>query len=142
MFKTVPFLSGLILGGALAIAVTANAGQEKEEYTSPNADVQKLIHQDGLASGPGLEANLLRVTAPAGWIGGKHYHTGDVFVFIEKGAVTVETDAGTRTYKAGESFYETPGQNMIGRNPMADEDTVLVVFQVGPKGEPLMVKAD
>jgi quercetin dioxygenase-like cupin family protein len=142
MFKTVPFLSGLFLVGVLAVAVTANAGEEKEEYTIVKADVQKLIHQEGLASGTGLEANMLRLTAPGGWTTAKHYHTGDVFVFVEKGTVTVETDEGLRTFKAGEAFYETPGQAMIGQNPMTDEDTVLVVFQVGPKGEPMMVKTE
>jgi hypothetical protein len=54
MFKTASFLSGLFLGGVLAVAVTANAGEEKEEYTIVKADVQKLIHQEGLA--PNLQS--------------------------------------------------------------------------------------
>jgi quercetin dioxygenase-like cupin family protein len=124
---------------AAALIVPFAAGAQEYEVKAEKATI---VDQEGLASSAGLAAKMIRLTLPAGYVGGRHYHTGDVFVYIESGALNVETAAGTTTYKSGEGFYETPGQKMVGSNGAADAETVIVVFQVGPKGEPLMMKAD
>ncbi len=121
-----------------ADAVAADEG--KEEYTAPGATKTVLKEQIGLASGDDLEMRAIRFELPAGFVGGRHYHTGDLMVYVQSGALEVETADGSRTVKAGEVYYETPGEAMVGKNAMADGETVLIVFQVGHQGEPLMVK--
>jgi quercetin dioxygenase-like cupin family protein len=137
-----PVRIATIAGTIALLAMTAVAGaEEKKEYKAPGATTEQILHQSGLAAGEKLEAKVIRVTMPAGYQGGKHYHTGDLVVYVQSGSLTAESAEGTRTYGAGEAFYEIPGQTMRAVNKSAGEDTVLVVFQVGKQGEPLMVKA-
>lgn len=130
--------------GAIALLATSTmvSADEKKEYTAPGADKKVLLHQLGLAAGDTLEARVIRFNLPAGFQGGRHYHTGDLIVYVQSGSLTAETDNGTKTYQAGEAFYEIPGEVMRGTNDSTDEDTVLIVFQVGAQGEPLMVEAE
>lgn len=125
----------------LAISTTVSA-EEKKEYTAPDAQKEVLLHQLGLAAGDKLEARVIRFTLPAGFQGGRHYHTGDLIVYVESGSLTAETENGTKTYQAGEVFYEIPGEVMRATNDSTDEEIVLIVFQVGAQGEPLMVEAE
>jgi quercetin dioxygenase-like cupin family protein len=118
------------------------SADEKQEYKVTGAEQTELVYQQGLAAGDQFEARMIRFDLPPGYQGGKHYHTGDIFVYVQSGSLTSETANGTKTYKAGEAFYETPGEVMQPRNQSAEENTVLIVFQVGKPGEPLMVKAE
>ena len=127
---------------AFISSVGVLSAQETKEYTAPGATKRELIHQKGLAAGENLEARTIRFELPPGHQGGRHHHPGDLIVYIESGSLTVELEDGTRTYHAGEAFYETPGQVMRATNESTSEDTVLVVFQVGTQGEPLMIKAE
>ena len=136
MFRIISAIASMAL---VAVLLAPPAGAQ--EY-KPKAEKAVIVDQAGLASGEGLAAKMLRFTLPAGYVGGRHYHTGDVFVYIESGAFVVESDAGTTTYKAGEGFYETPGRKMLARNGMADGETVIVVFQMGPEGKPIMIKVE
>ncbi|RDD62708.1 cupin domain-containing protein [Ferruginivarius sediminum] len=127
---------------AFGLAQFAQAAEEMEEYTAPEAEKTVLESRTDLASGADLEARVIKFTLPADHKGGRHYHTGDLFVYVEKGELTVFLESGEKTVKAGEAFYEIPGQTMHAENMSADEEVELIVFQVGKKGEPLMVKAD
>ncbi len=127
---------------ALALAAVPAAGQSAEEYTAPKAEKTVLLKQVGLAAGSGLEANAVHFTLPPGFKGGKHFHTGDVFVYVLSGALSVETDKGTQIVNAGEVYYEIPGMKMIGKNLSTDTSTEILVIQVGPQGEPMMIKAE
>lgn len=137
MSRMISLLAVASFAAVFIVPFTAGA----QEY-KPKVEKATIVDREGLASGAGLAAKMLRLTLPAGYVGGRHYHTGDVFVYIESGAFVVETDAGTTTYKSGEGFYETPGRKMVGSNGAANVETVIVVFQVGPKGEPLMMKVE
>ena len=127
---------------ALALTAVPAAGQSGEEYTAPKAEKTALLKQVGLAAGSGLEANAIHFKLPPGFKGGRHYHTGDVFVYVLSGALSVETEKGTRTINAGEVYYEIPGMKMIGENLSTDTSTEILVIQVGPQGEPMMIKAE
>jgi len=133
------FTAGVI---ALLATTTLVRGDEKKEYTAPGAGQDVILHQQGLAAGDTLEARVIRFNLPAGFQGGRHYHSGDLIVYVQSGSITSETESGTKTYHAGEAFYEIPGQVMRPRNDSTDEETVLIVFQVGAQGEPLMVEAE
>ncbi len=80
-------------------------------------------------------------TLPAGFVGGKHFHPGDVFVYVLEGALTVETEKGVRTVAAGELYPEVAGMVMVGKNLSTSVATKLLVFQVGDTGKPMMIKA-
>ena len=111
-------------------------------YVSPGADKKTLIDEPL----HGMEARIVTIdhlTVPPGWIGGKHYHTGPVYVYVLEGSFTIdEQGKERRTFKAGELYKEPIGVPMQARNPNASEPLKVLVFQVTPRGEPQMVKAD
>lgn len=114
--------------------------QSEQEYV-PKAEVVTL-HQAPFPSAEGMEVIIKHFTLPAGFVGGRHYHTGSVFVYVVKGELTVETEDGTETYKAGELYPEPLNKTMQGKNMSTSDDLEIVVFQVGEIGKPMMVKAE
>ncbi len=133
----------VLLLGAVAVSSIAQERQKEEprkEYIS-TAD-QTIVLRDDLVVIPGKEAHILRVEFPAGWIGGRHYHTGDVFLYVVEGEFVVDVDGeGRKTFGPGEVYHEAVNKVMQARNPSTTVKTKAIVFQVGDKGEPLMIMA-
>jgi quercetin dioxygenase-like cupin family protein len=118
----------------------ATFAQSEQEYVSKAKAV--TLHHAPLPGAEGKEVIIKHFTAPAGFVGGRHYHTGSVFVYVAKGELTIETEGGTQTFKAGELYPEPLNQTMLAKNLSASEGLELVVFQVGDIGKPMMVKAE
>jgi quercetin dioxygenase-like cupin family protein len=134
------------LGLALTLAAVVSLGAafsldvQSAEY-KPKAEV-KSLHEGPLTGVDGKTIIVKHFTLPAGFVGGKHFHPADVFVYVLEGELTVETEEGTLTIPAGELYPEVPGMVMVGKNLSADNPTKIVVFQVGDAGKPMMVKAE
>ena len=138
-------LAGFIVAGGCLAAVAGQqtyAAEKKEVYVSPRADKKTLVDE----SLPGVEGQQIVIdhyTFPPGWIGGKHYHTGPVYVYVLEGSFTIdEQGKERRTYKPGEVYREPIGTPMQARNVNASEPLKILVVQIGRKGEPAMIKAD
>jgi quercetin dioxygenase-like cupin family protein len=138
-------MSLIVAGGLMAASMggqDALATENKEAYVSPGADKRTLINEPLY----GVKAQIVTIdhyTMPAGWAGGKHYHTGPVYVYVLEGSFTIdEQGKERRIFKAGELYKEPIGAPMQARNLNAFEPLKLLVFQVTPEGEPLMVKAE
>ena len=122
--------------GPLGIQVA----EAQQEYV-PKVNVQTL-HQGELPGIDGKEMTVKHMAIPPGYIGGKHMHTGPVFVYVLEGVLTVETESGTASYGVGELYPEPLSAVMQGRNLSASDDLELLVFQVGEIGKPMMVKVE
>ena len=129
----------LALAGILSLAAAFSLDAQAAEY-KPKAEV-KSLHEGVLTGVEGKNVIIKHFTFPAGFVGGKHFHPADVFVYVLEGALTVETENGVQTISAGELYPEVPGMVMVGKNISADNPTKIVVFQVGDAGKPMMVKA-
>ena len=133
------------LGFALALAVALSLGAasgldvQAAEY-KPKA-VAKSLFKGAMNSDGGKTVIIKHFTFPAGFVGGKHSHPADVFVYVLEGELTIETEKGTRTISAGELYPEVPGMVMRARNVSTSTPTKIVVFQVGETGKPMMIKA-
>jgi quercetin dioxygenase-like cupin family protein len=104
---------------------------------------QENLLADPLAAAPGKQAHLLRIVYPPGWVGRRHYHTGDVFLYVLEGRFTVEVDGGKQTtIGPGEVYHEAVRTVMQARNPSQSQPTKLLLFQVGGQGERLTVITD
>jgi quercetin dioxygenase-like cupin family protein len=134
-------LAGGIVIGALGVHTLA-AQERKEAYAPPGAERRTLVNEPL----HGMEDRIITVdqyTLPAGWVGGKHYHTGPVYVYVLEGSFTMEEQGMERhTFGAGELYKEPIGTPMQARNLNSSALLKILVFQVTPKGEPLMYKAD
>ncbi len=130
-------LTGIMVIGTFGLS-SVQAG---EEYKT-TAQTTTLI-KTGLAGMTGTEANLLQAQMPPGWVGGKHYHSGHVFVYVLEGSMTIELEGKAPiTVGPGEVFHELPRQVMQAKNASATEGLKIMLFQVGPEGAPIMLKAE
>lgn len=138
------FLGALAVGLVAASAPgmgAAHQGQDSEEYKS-TADTIVLL-RDELSTTKGKEVTVMRLELPPGWVGGRHYHTGDVFVYVLEGAFVIDVEGAERkVFRAGEVYHEAVNAEMLARNASTTEPTRLILFQVRKQGEPLMIKAD
>ena len=117
-------------------------GDHKEVYVSPGAD-KKTLFDEPLRGVEGQQVTIDHYSLPPAWIGGKHYHTGPVYVYVLEGVLTVDEQGKPRqTFKAGELYPEPVGTPMQTRNLSTSNPMKLLVIQVTPKGEPLMYKAE
>ncbi len=129
----VAIASVLSLGAAFSLDVQA------AEY-KPKA-VVKSLHEGALTGVDGRTVIIKHFTVPPGFVGGKHFHPADVFVYVLEGELTVETEKGSLTVRAGELYPEVPGMVMRGKNLSTSVPAKFVVFQVGETGKPMMIKA-
>ncbi|MEE8293633.1 MAG: cupin domain-containing protein, partial [Kiloniellales bacterium] len=90
----------------------------------------------------GKEVIIKHFSLPPGFVGGKHFHPGPVFVYVLEGELTIETDAGIETISAGKLYVEELRQTMVGKNLSTTDAAKIVVFQVGDEGKPMMIKAE
>lgn len=118
----------------------AAAVTKKEEYKSPGS-IMKLLLKEPLHGVKGEDITILHVAFPPGWVGGQHYHTGPVYVYVLNGTFVVhEKGKDPKTLSAGTLYREPIGNPMEAHNASTSEEADILVMQIGPKGEPLMVK--
>lgn len=133
---------GLALVGLVAFggANGLSAQERKETYVPP---AQKETLAQRAVPDQQLVVTIDRYTLAPGYVGGRHYHTGPVTVYILEGAFTIdEEDKPQRTFRAGEVYEEPIGTPMQARNLSASEPSKILVVQVTKQGEPLMYRAD
>lgn len=141
--KPTALIFGIALIGLISAPISRadETHKTREEYVS-TAKIEILLRDD-LAAIPGKEAQVMFAELPKGWVGGRHYHTGDVFVYVLEGQFSVDVDGeGRHVFGPGQVYHEAVDKVMLARNPSTTAGTKLIVFQVGAKGEPLMIKAD
>jgi quercetin dioxygenase-like cupin family protein len=140
-FGFIVAISAALVGSHL-YAQQLHPGDHKEVYVAPGAD-KKTLFDEPLRGLEGQQVTIDHYSLPPAWIGGRHYHTGPVYVYVLEGVLTVdEQDKPRQTFKAGELYPEPIGIPMQTRNLSTSGPMKLLVIQVTPKGEPLMYKAE
>ncbi len=131
----------LALLTALAVGATGfQAAQAAEQEYKPKAKVTSLV-QTPLPGVEGKKVIIKHLDIPPGFVGGKHFHPGPVFIYVLEGEFTIETEeVGRQTIKAGELYQEGIRRPMRGRNLSTTDALKLLVFQVGDAGKPMMIK--
>lgn len=131
----------LIAFGILSIGALGIPDASGEEY-KPKGKSTTLL-QENLPGVDGKVVIIKRFEFPPGFVGGKHSHSGPVYVYIEEGEFTIEAEGvGQKSYSAGELYQEPIGRVMQGMNKSTTGPLKLVVFQVGDKGKPMMKKEE
>jgi len=104
-------------------------------------NVTMVLNED-MFSIPGKEVAIQRAEYPAGWVGERHYHTGDIFVDVLEGQLIVDLEGGQRvTIDHGEVYHEAVNKVMQARNGSAKEPVKMILFQVGDKGKQRVIMA-
>ncbi len=127
------------LAGILSLGTAYSLDVQAAEYKSKA--VAKTLHKSALTGVDGKTVIIKHFTLPAGFVGGKHFHPGNVFVYVLEGAINIETEKGVLTVRAGELYPEVPGMVMRGKNASTSAPAKFVAFQIGETGKPMMIKA-
>ena len=136
---------GLVVAAIVLIASAQEPkSQSPSHHDAPHGrSKQDVLLQDPLHAVPGKQAHLLRIEYPPGWIGERHYHTGDVFLYVLSGGFTVDVDGAERkTIRSGQAYHEALNKVMQARNASTSEPTTILLFQVGNQGERMTVISD
>ncbi|MCH7633193.1 MAG: cupin domain-containing protein [Proteobacteria bacterium] len=102
--------TSLILSIALAATILVGAGggldlgaQERKAYISKSKSTPLI--KTAVAGVAGKEVNIVRFALPSGFVGGRHSHPGQVFVYILEGSLGMEIEgAAPRKLEAGDVF--------------------------------------
>jgi len=132
-----------ILAGVMAVVLAGlgNTDAAEQEYI-PKAKARTLV-ETPLEGVEGKTIIIKHFEFPPGHIGGRHTHSGPVFVYVLEGELTLYLEnAGRRTINTGELFQEPIGTKMHARNLSAAEPTKIIVFQVSDTGKPMMIKTE
>lgn len=128
---------------ALAVFVSAFLSvASPAAENAPPATATPLMTRDleGIA---GKEMLVLVVEYPPGGVSQPHRHNATVFVYVLEGSVTMQV-AGSApvTLKAGETFYEAPGDiHVTSANASSTAPAKFLVYMVKDKGAPATVPA-
>jgi quercetin dioxygenase-like cupin family protein len=95
-------------------------------------------------SGPEKEGALAIVEYPPGTSSMAHRHNAHVFVYVLEGSVVMQVKGGQEvTLKAGDTFYENPGDiHVVSKNASATAPAKILTFFVKDKGAPATVPAN
>jgi quercetin dioxygenase-like cupin family protein len=101
-----------------------------------------LLSKD-LAGFPGKELLMITVEYPPGVSDPVHRHDAQVMVYVLEGSVVMQVkDKAPVTLRAGDTFYEGPGDvHTMSRNASQTAPAKFLVFFVKDKGAPILVPA-
>jgi quercetin dioxygenase-like cupin family protein len=99
-----------------------------------------LLSKD-LAGFPGKELLMITVEYPPGVSDPVHRHDAHVMVYVLEGSVVMQVkDKAAVTLRAGDTFYEGPGDvHTMARNASQTAPAKFLVFFVKDKGAPILV---
>ncbi len=131
-----------VLAGAIAAGMATGHGLRAQERQNqvPQETATPLL-KTNLAGVDGKEVNIVHLRISPGFVTERHFHPGQLFLYVVEGSVTIEMD-GQAPLKLGpgDVLEELPGRTMVGKNLSSTHGAELIVFQIGDKGKPFMVK--
>lgn len=108
---------------------------------APAAPPGQMLVQP-LADLPGREVRMILLDRPPASASAPHHHPGHhTFGYVVEGTYEIGVNGQpTRTLKAGDTFYEKPGDiHSVSRNPSPDKGLKIVVFMVADQKNPSTV---
>jgi quercetin dioxygenase-like cupin family protein len=114
------------------------------ETTSDSAiQYNRVLFQSNIDMSNGSEVLIREAFFPPGWKAPKHYHNGNLFIYVIEGEFEVTMEpAGMRTYQQGDALQMKPGITMDARNPSTVNPLKLSVFQIGNPDAPFVVPVE
>lgn len=107
------------------------------------AKVTDLMSKD-LHNIPGKEGRMILVEYPPGSSDPIHRHNAHAFLYVLEGTIVMQVKGGKKvTLKAGDTFYEGPGDiHLVGKNASQTVPAKFVVFLVKEKNAPVLIPAN
>ncbi len=125
------------LAAGLALLTEAVALAQNKKGQAPAAPV--LVQALPNLTMEDWQVTVSHVPYPPGHVGQAHHHAGFVLAYVLEGSVVTKISGHEeRVYKAGEMFYEAPGDtHEVSRNASATEPAKLLAMIFAKKGATL-----
>jgi len=105
-----------------------------------DAQYNKVLFTSNIDKTDGSEVLIREAFFPPGWKAPRHYHNGNLFIYVIEGEFEVIMEpTGKMLYKSGDALQMKPGMEMDARNPSNTNPLKLSVFQVGKPNDPFVV---
>ena len=129
MFRSLLALTIGIATGVVGLGVV----NQHEDGESVKLIVARDIKEK--LDGKDAKVSVVEVTIDPGKSGLPHRHPGPGFVYVVEGEYELGIDdQPTKTFKAGETFYEPTGcLHRVSKNPAAKGKTRLIAFILHPR---------
>jgi quercetin dioxygenase-like cupin family protein len=133
-----------LLGAAvsiLSLPAFAHAGHDED---NTGKEKRALLQRKALPDAPGKFGLMATVTYEPGQASKPHRHPGSVFAYVLEGEVVSQLANGEAiTYKAGDSWYETPQiPHTMSRNASTTKPAKLLVWLLMADGEEIAQPLD
>lgn len=135
----IPTISfSLLIAGGMFISIASPT------YSKPIEDKKTqynhVLFKSQIDKNDGPDVLIREAFFPAGWKAPRHYHSGNLFIYVIEGEFEVELEGHEkRTYKKGEALEMRAGIEMEAKNPSKTNSLKLAVFQVGSPNAPFVV---
>ena len=112
---------------------------QEEEAVAPPAVLLKTV----LDRFPGQEIEVLRLEFAPGWVGTRHFHPGELFVYVLDGVFIINlAGESPQNFDQGSLIRELPGQVLSAANASSTEPVSILVVHLAGTGEPLLIEAE
>ncbi|WP_295990206.1 cupin domain-containing protein [Rugamonas sp.] len=120
----------LKLSIALAAATLFGGAAQAHDPAMNGKEARAILQALPLADVPNTKGLMATVTYAPGQASVPHRHPGSVFAYVLEGEVISKLDDGPEvTYKAGDSWVESPGmRHVVSRNASETKPAKLLVF--------------
>lgn len=126
----------IMVGILLLVSVNAVCEDMKAGKTKYN----KVLFKSNIDKTDGSEVLIREAFFPPGWKAPRHYHNGNLFIYVIEGDFEVHLEGSNKTiYSAGDALQMKPGTEMEARNASDTNSLKLSVFQVGKPDAPFVV---
>lgn len=123
----------MVVGSNFIFASICSAEDPTQQYNN-------ILFQSNIDETDGSEVLIREAFFPVGWRATRHYHNGNLFIYVIEGEfeVTLEGEE-TRVYLQGQALQMKARIKMDARNPSSTKTLKLAVFQVGRPNAPFVV---
>ena len=107
-------------------------------------DTVKTNFSHPISNVPGKSLVAVEVSYPPGGASAPHRHSAFVYAYVVSGQIASQVEGQPeRIYRAGESWYETPGaHHLIGRNTSNTEPAKLLAVFIADAGDNALTSPD
>jgi len=126
----------LVVAGAFVALAAAFLG-DRPAFAA--GDQVHVVFSQKLPNVPGKTLTAVAVDYAPGGKSGPHHHAGVVFAYVVSGEIRSQVDDNpVRVYRAGESFFESPGaHHVVSENASASKPAKLLAVFVADDGAEL-----
>jgi quercetin dioxygenase-like cupin family protein len=127
----------------ITLTVICSASILAQDTGTAAVQYNRILFKSNIDKENGSEVLIREAFFPPGWKAPRHYHNGNLFIYVIEGEfeVTMEPE-GRKIYRSGDALQMKPGITMDARNPSDVNSLKLSVFQVGKPNAPFVVSVE